>query len=43
MNKRLSVASLKNLEEVLIPSIKAEGHMFLLLIPVALKEMICIT
>lgn len=36
------VASIKNLGEFLMPSIRAEVHMFLLLIPVVIKELVCV-
>ena len=36
-------ASLRDLGDFLMPSIKAEVHMFLLLIPAAIKEIICIS
>lgn len=41
MEKPHPVAPLKNLRDYLLPSIWAEVHIFLLLIPVAIKEMIC--
>lgn len=40
MKKGQSVSPWKNLGDYLVPSIKAELHIFLLLIPVAIKEMI---